>query len=71
MIMYDKNQPGNEDHIWSMYMRTLMTRKKIIEIDERLPGIIDEYYREQGKPTPPWKQKKPYFDQDGNIIRPE
>ena len=44
---------------------------KITDIEERLPKIIDEYYREQGKPTPPWRQLKPYFDKDGNIIRPE
>lgn len=54
-----------------MYMKKLKTRKMVIDIEERLPGIIDEYYREQGKPTPPWRQKKPYFDKDGNIIRPE
>jgi len=52
-------------------MMRLRTRMKAIEIDERLPGIIDEWYREQGLETPPWKQKKPYFDEDGNIIRPE
>ena len=43
----------------------------IIEIDEMLPEIIDEWYREQGLDTPSWRQKKPYFDEDGNIIRPE
>ena len=43
----------------------------IIEIDEMLPEIIDEWYREQGLDTPNWKQNKPYFDEDGNIIRPE
>ena len=33
-------------------MKTLKTRKMIIEIEERLPGIIDEWYREQGLETP-------------------
>lgn len=69
--MSEKNQPEKEDLIWKMYMKKLKTRKMVIDIEERLPGIIDEYYREQGKPTPPWRQKKPYFDKDGNIIRPE
>ena len=69
--MSEKNQPEQEDLIWTMYMKTLKTRKMIIDIEERLPNIIDEYYREQGKPTPEWQQKKPYFDKDGNIIRPE
>ena len=69
--MYDKNQPEKEDHTWIMYMQTLRRRMKIKDIEERLPQIIDEYYREQGKPTPPWRQRKPYFDKDGNIIRPD
>ena len=51
-------------------MKTLKTRKMIIEIDEKLPGIISEWYLENGIPEPPWRQKKPYFDEDGNIIRP-
>jgi len=52
-------------------MMTLKTRKMIIDIEERLPIIIDSWYRERGLPTPSWRQKKPYFDKDGNIIRPE
>lgn len=52
-------------------MKTLKTRKMIIEIEEKLPGIIDEWYREQGLETPRWQNKKPYFDEDGNIVRPE
>lgn len=69
--MSEKNQPEQEELIWKMYMMKLRTRMKITDIEERLPKIIDEYYREQGKPTPQWKQRKPYFDKDGNIIRPE
>lgn len=69
--MYEKNQPEREDHFWSTSMMRLRTRMKAIEIDEKLPGIIDEWYREQGLETPNWQNKKPYFDKDGNIIRPE
>lgn len=69
--MLEKNQPEKEDLIWKTYMMKLRTRMQIADIEERLPKIIDEYYREQGKPTPPWRQRKPYFDKDGNIIRPE
>ena len=54
-----------------MHMKTLKTRKMVIDIEERLPGLIDEWYRERGLDTPPWRQLKPYFDEDGNIIRPE
>ena len=69
--MYEKNQLGPEDHFWNKSMRTLRAKVKSIEISERLPEIIDEWYREHGLETPPWKLKKPYFDKDGNIIRPE
>jgi len=43
----------------------------VIDIEEKLPKIISDWYFEQGLPEPPWRQKKPYFDKDGNIIRPE
>ena len=52
-------------------MQTLKTMKLIVEIDEKLPGIIDEWYMRKGEPTPLWRNKKPYFDDDGNIVRPE
>jgi len=52
-------------------MKTLMARKIVIDIEEKLPGLLDEWYREHGLDTPPWRQPKPYFDDDGNIIRPE
>lgn len=52
-------------------MRTLMMKKKAIELKELLPQIIDEWYREQGMETPKWQMKKPYFDEMGNIIRPD
>ena len=68
--MSQKNQPDN-DHFWKTSMRTLMARKIAMDIEEKLPGLIDEWYKEHGLETPPWQQKKPYFDDDGNIIRPE
>ncbi len=52
-------------------MKTLMVRKIVIDIEEKLPGLIDEWYREHGLDTPLWRQPKPYFDDDGNIVRPE
>ena len=68
--MYDKNQPEKE-HFWKTSMRTLMARKIVMEIEEKLPGLIDEWYQEHGLDTPPWRTNKPYFDDEGNIIRPE
>lgn len=57
--------------MWRTHMKTLKTKMKVIEISEKLPGIIDEWYKDQGLETPNWQNKKPYFDEDGNIIRPE
>ena len=69
--MYEKNHRDKEDHTWRIHMQTLKTMKLIVEIDEKLPGIIDEWYMRKGEPTPLWRNKKPYFDDDGNIVRPE
>ena len=52
-------------------METLMKRTRATEIDEKVRKAISDYYFEKGEPEPPWRQKKPYFDTDGNIIRPE
>ena len=71
MSMLDKNQPENEDHMWKTHMETLMRRQKMTEFDEKLRKAISDWYFEEGIPEPPWRQKKPYFDEDGNIIRPE
>ena len=68
--MSEKNPKENEC-TWKMYMKTLKARKLVIDVEERLPGIIDDWYKEHGLDTPPWRNKKPYFDDDGNIIRPE
>lgn len=68
--MYGENRLENEGPTWKMYMRTLKVQKMKIDIEERLPGIIDEWYQEQGRPVPPWQMKKPYFNEDGDIIRP-
>jgi len=68
--MYEKNRQ-EKDPFWITSMRTLKIRKMVIEVEEKLPSIIDEWYREQGLDTPVWRQPKPYFDSEGNIIRPE
>lgn len=53
------------------HMVILMKRKKGIEANEKVREAISDWYREAGLPEPPWRQCKPYFDVDGNIIRPE
>ncbi len=69
--MSKRNQPDKEDPMWKTHMKSLWRRKMVIEIDEMLPKIISEWYRENGLPEPQWQQKKPFFDEDGNIITPE
>lgn len=69
--MSEKNQTGPGEDFWKTSMRMLRVKMKTIEIEEKLPGIIDEWYRERGLETPKWKTKKPYFDSNGDIIRPE
>lgn len=57
--------------MWKTHIETLIVRKMIINIDEKLPGLISEWYIENKLPEPFWRIKKPYFDSEGNIIRPE
>ena len=52
-------------------METLTKRKRGLEANEIVRKAISDWYAEQGLPEPDWRQKKPYFDVDGNIIRPE
>lgn len=53
------------------HMETLMRRKRGVGANEKVREAISDWYREAGLPEPPWRQKKPYFDKDGNIIYPE
>ena len=69
--MSNENQPGSEDHTWTMHMEMLMKRKRGLEANEVVREAISEWYRENGLPEPDWRMKKPRFDKDGNIIRPE
>lgn len=69
--MYDKNQTEKEDPTWMMFMETLKMRTTGLKANETVRKAIKEYYLEKGEPEPDWRQKKPYFDVDGNIIYPE
>lgn len=69
--MLNENRPESEDLTWMMHMQMLTRRKKGVEYNEIVRKTIREWYLENGLPEPPWRQKKPYFDKDGNIIRPE
>ena len=39
-------------------MRTLMRRKKNMEIAQTIDDALEEYYSEKGLPVPNWKRNK-------------
>ena len=39
-------------------MRTLMQRKKNMEIAQTIDDALEEYYSEKGLPVPNWKRNK-------------
>ena len=48
----------SEDLTWQMHMRTLMKRKRSMEIAQIIGEALKEYYAEKGKPVPNWRQNK-------------
>ena len=56
--MSNQNPENHMDHIWQMRMQTLTKRKRSMEIAQIISNAIDEYYKERGKSTPQWKQKR-------------
>jgi hypothetical protein len=56
--MSEKNLYENEDPLWQMHMRTLMRRKRNMEIAQTIDEAINEYYSLHNLPVPDWKQKK-------------
>ena len=56
--MSEKNLYDNEDPMWRTHMKTLMKRKRNMEIAQIIDKTLDEYYSEQGKEVPQWKTKK-------------
>ena len=56
--MSDENLYEREDPSWQMHMRTLMKRKRNMEIAQIIDDSLYEYYSEKGLPVPTWKTKK-------------
>lgn len=56
--MSEKNPENHTGHIWQMHMKTLMKRKKQIEIGETIRKAISDWYFENGKPEPDWRVQK-------------
>ena len=56
--MSDENLYENEDLMWKIHMRTLMKRKRSMEIAQIIDKALEEHYSEQGLPVPNWKKRK-------------
>ena len=56
--MSEKNLYDNEDPMWRTHMKTLMKRKRNMEIAQTIDKALYDYYFEQGKDVPQWKTKK-------------
>ena len=54
--MFIKNGLENEDPMWKIHMKTLIKRKKNMEIAQIIDDVIKEWYSEKGLPVPQWKQ---------------
>ena len=60
--MSEPNPKNPTDHIWQMRMRTLMQRKKSMEIAQTIDEALYQYYVvERGEDVPNWRYIK---DQD-------
>ena len=56
--MSEKNLYENEDHTWTMRMRTLMKRKRNLQIAQTIDEAISEWYSLHNLPVPDWKCKR-------------
>ena len=59
--MFDKNLYENEDLMWKTHMRTLMKRKRSMEIAQTIDKALEEYYSEKGLSVPEWKKRDPQW----------
>jgi hypothetical protein len=46
------------DHMWTMHMKTLMKRKRNMEVAQIIDDVLLEYYSEKGLEVPQWKMQK-------------
>jgi len=44
--------------MWQTHMQTLMKRKRVMEISEKIDQALYEWYSERGLEVPRWKQRK-------------
>ena len=59
---YVRQEPlRNEDLMWKTHMRTLMKRKRSMEIAQTIDKALEEYYSEKGLSVPEWKKRNPQW----------
>ena len=56
--MSQEKNTESEDPIWTMRMKTLMKRKRNMETAQIIDKALFDYYNEQGKPVPNWRQNR-------------
>jgi len=59
--MSEENLYENEDPMWQTHMRTLMKRKRSMEIVQIIDRALAEWYGEQGREVPQWKRRDPQW----------
>jgi hypothetical protein len=59
--MSEENLYENEDPMWQTHMRTLMKRKRNMEIVQIIDSALAEWYGEQGREVPQWKRRDPQW----------
>ena len=53
-----KNHHESEDPTWRIRMKTLMQRKRSMEIAQTIDNALYEWYSERDLDVPEWKQKR-------------
>ena len=56
--MSEKNLYENEDPLWRTRMKTLMKKKRNMEIAQIIDEALQEHYSELGLSVPNWKRQK-------------
>ena len=59
--MSEQNPENHTDHMWQTHMRTLMKRKRNMEIAQTIDKALEEYYSEKSLSVPEWKKRNPQW----------
>ena len=57
--MLNQNPENLTDLMWQTHMKTLIKRKKNLQIAQTIDEAINEWYSLHGLPVPDWKRKDP------------